>query len=130
MKKFHKIKMKKQSILLTISFVVVFSLVALITSNSITNDENNPKIVIDNLYKAISLAKDNGNYKCCIEPACTMCYLGKWKYEKGTCFCDDEIAKGNFDDVCPECKNGIDGSNQCSESSDNLKEDFCKVTTN
>jgi len=49
-----------------------------------------------------------GNYRCCIEPACDMCYLGHWKWDDGSCRCDDLIAEGNFDDVCPQCKKGIE----------------------
>ena len=37
-----------------------------------------------------------------------MCYLGKWKFEKGTCYCDDAILEGRDEDVCPECKKGLE----------------------
>jgi len=48
------------------------------------------------------------DYKCCINPPCTMCYLGNWIWDDGTCDCDGEIAKGNWDNVCPECKGGME----------------------
>lgn len=72
------------------------------------NGPSTPQKVIENLYDAIDIAKQKGDYNCCIEPACTMCYLGHWKFEKGTCACDDAIAEGRFDDVCPECQSGIE----------------------
>ena len=49
-----------------------------------------------------------GKYKCCIKPLCTMCYLGEWAWEDGTCDCDGMIAKGDLDKVCPQCKKGIE----------------------
>jgi hypothetical protein len=48
-----------------------------------------------------------GNYRCCIEPPCTMCFLGEWKWDDGICRCDDLIAEGDFDNVCPQCKSLI-----------------------
>lgn len=75
-----------------------------ITGNIIKDSEE----VIENLYKAIDIAEQKGEYKCCVEPACTMCYLGHWKFEKGTCYCDDAIAEGRNEDVCPECKSGLE----------------------
>ena len=63
---------------------------------------------IENLYKAIEKAEEKGDYRCCIDPPCTMCFLGKWKFEKGTCFCDDAIREGRTEDVCPECKKGLE----------------------
>ena len=44
-----------------------------------------------------------------------MCYLGHWKFEKGTCYCDDAIREGRDEDICPECVKGIE-------------EGFCKST--
>jgi hypothetical protein len=70
--------------------------------------DESPDGVIAELYDAIGVAEENGVYNCCIEPACTMCYLGHWKFEKGTCDCDAAIAEGRFEDVCPECKGGLE----------------------
>lgn len=64
--------------------------------------------VIDTIYTGIEIAKENGGYKCCIEPACTMCYVSpnKWNYGKaGTCACDEFIARG--EDPCPQCIKGL-----------------------
>ncbi len=71
--------------------------------------------VLGELNLAIEEAEEQGRYKCCIEPACTMCYLGNWIWEDGSCYCDDMIAKGEMDKVCPECQKGIE-------------EGFCKST--
>jgi hypothetical protein len=76
-------------------------------SGSLINGYKTDK-VIDNLHKAIKYAEEKGNYRCCIKPACTMCYLGNWKFEKGTCYCDNAIIESKEEDVCPECKKGIE----------------------
>lgn len=57
--------------------------------------------------RAIEKAVEKGDYRCCIEPACTMCFweANEWNnYTAGTCACDDLIAAGK--DPCPQCKNG------------------------
>lgn len=100
---------------------LLFGIVLIIAGLSITfalinQDYKNPDKVIENLYQGIEYSESQGNYDCCIEPACTMCYLGHWKFEKGTCECDDAIAEGRDDDVCPECKKEQEKGN-C-ESSD------------
>jgi hypothetical protein len=59
--------------------------------------------------QGIKDARENGDYRCCIEPARTMCYTGanKWNYfTAGTCACDDFIAKG--EEACPQCQRGLD----------------------
>lgn len=64
--------------------------------------------VIDTIYAGIKVAKKNGDYRCCIEPDCTMCYISgnKWNYNQpGTCACDDFIAKG--EKPCPQCERGL-----------------------
>ncbi len=63
----------------------------------------------------IKMAKENGDYRCCIEPDCTMCYSegNKWNYGiAGTCGCDDFIAKG--EEPCPQCARALscDGTSQ------------------
>ena len=67
-----------------------------------------PEEVLVNLEAAIVQATKSGDYHCCIDPPCTMCYLGHWKFEKGTCYCDDAIREGRDEDVCPECKKGLE----------------------
>lgn len=64
--------------------------------------------LLNELSESINSAMLEGKYKCCIEPACTMCYLGNWIWQDGTCDCDGMIAKGEFDKVCPQCKRGIE----------------------
>lgn len=56
----------------------------------------------------IKMAQENGDYRCCIEPACTMCYSegNKWNYGKaGTCACDEFVARG--EEPCPQCAKSI-----------------------
>jgi len=64
--------------------------------------------IIATIYAGIEKAQADGDYQCCIHPACTMCYLegNKWNYGKaGTCACDDFIARG--EEACPQCKRGL-----------------------
>jgi hypothetical protein len=94
-------------IILIINTIILFK--PKITRDIIKNQETEePDKVINNLYEAIQVAEEKGEYKCCIEPACTMCYLGHWKFEKGTCYCDLAISEGRNEDVCPECKSGLE----------------------
>ena len=56
----------------------------------------------------IHKAEQEGNYRCCIKPACTMCYSegNKWNYgQAGTCACDDLIAQGK--EPCPQCARAL-----------------------
>ena len=64
--------------------------------------------VLSGLSLAIEDAEAQGKYKCCIEPACTMCYMGSWIWDDGTCDCDGMIAAGEFDKVCPQCKRALE----------------------
>jgi len=57
---------------------------------------------------AIQKAVESGDYRCCIHPPCTMCYMeaNQWNNNKaGTCACDDLIAQGK--EPCPQCKQGL-----------------------
>lgn len=57
---------------------------------------------------AIDQAIDRGEYRCCINPPCTMCYMeaNQWNnFTAGTCACDDLIAQGK--EFCPQCKKGL-----------------------
>jgi hypothetical protein len=58
------------------------------------------------MYDLIDLQAREGNYRCCIDPPCTMCFMGDWIWDDGTCRCDDMIAQGEDDKVCPQCKGG------------------------
>jgi len=37
-----------------------------------------------------------------------MCFLGDWIFENGKCDCDKFITQGDLDNVCPECRHGIE----------------------
>ncbi|MBN2331205.1 MAG: hypothetical protein JXC85_05320, partial [Candidatus Aenigmarchaeota archaeon] len=62
--------------------------------------------VIGELSLAIEDAVVSGNYKCCIDPPCDMCYLGHWIWDDGSCHCDEMMERGEFDKVCPQCVKG------------------------
>ncbi|MFH1399158.1 MAG: hypothetical protein ABIG95_03530 [Candidatus Woesearchaeota archaeon] len=64
--------------------------------------------LLSELSKAVEEAEAQGNYHCCIEPPCTMCYLGNWEWEDGICLCDEMIAEGKWEEVCPQCKGASD----------------------
>ncbi len=71
---------------------------------------------------AIQKAVKDGDYRCCIHPPCTMCYMeaNQWNNNKaGTCACDDLIAQGK--EPCPQCKSGL-----CEEDDKGV----CKVNQN
>ena len=64
--------------------------------------------IIEERDLAIEKAVEAGDYRCCIHPPCTMCYLeaNEWNnFEPGTCVCDDLIAQGK--EPCPQCKKGL-----------------------
>ena len=74
---------------------------------------------------AIVKSKSEGNYQCCIQPACTMCFMSanKWNnFTAGTCACDDFIAKG--EDPCPQCMRGMDDA-LCESANNN--EIICEI---
>ena len=103
----------------TVLFLVIIAIVVgyVLVSNYFkvkSFDKEREGIVseIDNALNEASLA---GNYECCIEPPCKMCYLGNWIWDDGRCDCDGEIAQGNWDNVCPECKKGVE-EGRCSSS--------------
>ncbi len=58
---------------------------------------------------AIGKAVMDGDYRCCINPPCTMCFMeaNKWNnFTAGTCACDDLIARG--EEPCPQCGRGLE----------------------
>jgi len=60
--------------------------------------------LLNQLSVLIDGAIQDGKYHCCIEPACTMCYLegNAWNDgEAGRCDCVDFIVQGK--DPCPQC---------------------------
>ncbi len=75
--------------------------------NKLTPSEMYQRIISERDY-AIAKAKEKGDYKCCINPPCTMCYMeaNEWNnFTAGTCACDDLISQGK--EPCPQCKKGI-----------------------
>jgi hypothetical protein len=64
--------------------------------------------IITGMNDLIGQQVEAGNYRCCIEPACTMCFMGNWIWDDGICRCDDMIAQGEDDKVCPQCKKGLE----------------------
>jgi hypothetical protein len=75
--------------------------------------------IIEERDFAIQKAEKAGDYRCCIEPPCTMCYMkaNQWNnFTAGTCACDDLIAQGK--EPCPQCKGGL-----CETSTDGS----CKI---
>jgi len=78
--------------------------------------------IIEQREYAIEKARESGDYRCCISPACTMCYMeaNQWNnHRAGTCACDDFIAKR--EDPCPQCKKGlvIDTGSSCEITAEN-----------
>lgn len=65
-------------------------------------------LVVETRDYGIQKAKENGEYRCCINPPCTMCYMeaNQWNNQQaGTCACDDLIAKG--EEPCPQCADAL-----------------------
>jgi len=98
----------KLTIFILIILITIGSGIYLLQQKTSENDfEKNQERVLSPLYLAIEEAEKMGKYKCRIEPSCTMCYLGNWVWEDGTCDCGGEIAMGEWDKVCPQCIRGI-----------------------
>ena len=73
----------------------------------LNSKEMNKRIIAERDF-AIKKAVKAGDYRCCINPPCTMCYMqaNKWNnFKAGTCACDDLLAQGK--EACPECKSGL-----------------------
>ena len=71
----------------------------------------------------IKMAHERGEYNCCIEPDCTMCYSegNKWNYGKaGTCACDDFIARG--EEPCPQCARALSCGSESKDEEGNSEE--------
>ncbi len=74
---------------------------------NLSPEEMYQRIISERDY-AISQAIARGDYRCCINPPCTMCYMeaNQWNnFTAGTCACDDLIAQGK--EPCPQCKKGL-----------------------
>lgn len=58
--------------------------------------------------RAIEKAKDRGDYTCCYQPGCTMCFMSanQWNDQQaGHCDCAEFIAQGK--QPCPECVSAL-----------------------
>jgi hypothetical protein len=102
----------KRIILLMILLVIV---VAIFVGAQTSTFEKKRRRILDGMTELIDEQVEDGNYRCCIEPACTMCFMGNWMWDDGICRCDDMILEGDFDKVCPQCQKGID-EGQCESS--------------
>jgi hypothetical protein len=98
-------------LLVLISFILGFF--ALIKKPSLfesLSDQEAYQDIITKRDRAIKKAVAAGNYRCCINPPCTMCYMepNQWNnFTPGTCACDDLIAEGK--NPCPQCARGLCG---------------------
>ena len=75
--------------------------------SKLSPEEMHERIIEERDY-AIGQAVLAGDYRCCINPPCTMCYMeaNEWNnYTAGTCACDDLIARG--EEPCPQCGRGL-----------------------
>ena len=99
-----------------IFFLIIIIAVSVFVFAKPKNFEDKRADLLNKLDENIKEAEKQGKYHCCIQPACTMCYLGNWIWDDGTCDCDAMIATGQLDKVCPQCKKGIE-------------EGFCKSQT-
>ena len=101
---------------LIITAVIIVSTVVAVTYKPQTHKpptyQQKREVVITGMMAAIDQEILEGDYKCCIDPPCTMCFLGHWLWDDGICRCDDMIAKGELDKVCPQCVRGIE-EGQC-----------------
>ena len=91
--------------ILIVAITIIIAVYAAVAFQKESFEERRARVLSD-LSLAIDDAKAQGRYRCCIEPPCTMCYLGNWIWEDGSCYCDDMIMKGELDKVCPQCKSG------------------------
>lgn len=104
------VKNKLPSIIIVLSALVIGWLGA--TSFIPRFKEPSPQEMYNQLISqrdiAIQKAVERGDYRCCIHPPCTMCYMeaNQWNnYKAGTCACDDLIAEGKK--PCPQCERGL-----------------------
>ena len=74
---------------------------------TLNSQEMNQRIIKERDF-AIQKAVEAGDYRCCIEPPCAMCYTkaNQWNnFTATTCACDDLIVQGK--EACPQCKRDI-----------------------
>jgi hypothetical protein len=103
----RKVRISKRAIIAFLLIIIAVVAVTAATRRKEPSLMEKRELVFKELYSAIEEAQEAGVYQCCIEPACTMCYLNgnEWNYgNAGTCACDEFLAKG--EDPCPQCKKG------------------------
>lgn len=105
---------KKQVLFLIIfSIIIGFGLALLVVDDqSFSFKDLSVKemhqLIVEQRDIAVQKAVKEGNYKCCINPPCTMCFMeaNQWNnYQAGTCACDDLIAQGK--EPCPQCQESL-----------------------
>jgi len=113
--------MKKEHLIAAISFVLLAAILLNFYFPLQESFEDRRVKVLKELSSSIEDAVAQGKYHCCINPPCTMCYLGNWIWEDGTCNCDAMIAQGDFDKVCPQCVKAIE-KGECESTESTLCE--------
>lgn len=98
--------MKRLFFIFLISGILIGAVSASLYPN-LQSYEKRRENIINDIESLIEEKTESGEYKCCIEPSCNMCFLGEWLWDDGICRCDDLITNGENDKVCPECKAGI-----------------------
>lgn len=103
-----KIEMKQNFIFLFLFVGIFIGIILTSLYSNFQSFEQKRTNILNELYSAINEAKVQGKYICCIDPPCTMCYMGTWIWKDGSCYCDEMMAKGESDKVCPQCKKGLE----------------------
>jgi hypothetical protein len=90
---------------------------------NLSPEEMYQRIIKERDY-AINQAVAKGDFRCCITPPCTMCYMeaNQWNsFTAGTCACDNLITQGK--EPCPQCKKGLcgGGSSTCNHETTNTQ---------
>ncbi|MBD3156071.1 MAG: hypothetical protein GF368_05470 [Candidatus Aenigmarchaeota archaeon] len=96
-----------------VSTVLVLSIFQVTSSLKSESFGEKRERILTEMDASIEQAKREGNYNCCIQPSCRMCFLGHWIWDGGSCDCDNMILSGKVDEVCPECRKGM-GDEECS----------------
>jgi len=100
--------MKKKLIFLLLFSGVFIGIVFANLYPNFQSFEKRRTTIMNDMESLIDQQTKEGNYRCCIEPACTMCFMGNWLWDDGICRCDDMIANGEYDKVCPQCQRGLE----------------------
>ncbi|MBU2591875.1 hypothetical protein KKD61_00230 [Patescibacteria group bacterium] len=102
---------KKVFLLLLLAFIaggLIFSQISSKDDFESLDSQAMYQKIISERDLAIQKAVESGDYRCCIYPPCTMCYMeaNQWNnFKAGTCACDQLIAQRK--EPCPQCKKGL-----------------------